>query len=183
VKFLSLIDMIDGGGAGQAGDRFEGGGLLSDIGNLLFRPHGYRDRMEELGQKRPMPRPAPPMAAPAGAPAGYPRIAPEGGASSPVMATGGVPMPGQLDNPLVDDRLLEALSQPRPGAEAPSMPAAPSAGVAPAVPGAGAAPSMPPMPILETSGLPFDGAPSAGSTLPPGMSPRDLYRLRQLGLI
>lgn len=31
--FTSIRDMFDGGGAGQSGDRFEGGGLLSDIGN------------------------------------------------------------------------------------------------------------------------------------------------------
>ena len=43
-KFLDFLDMIDGGGAGMSGDRFEGGGLLSLIGNALFQPTGYRER-------------------------------------------------------------------------------------------------------------------------------------------
>jgi hypothetical protein len=34
-------DMFDGGGRGQAGERFEGGGLLSDIGNALGGPGGF----------------------------------------------------------------------------------------------------------------------------------------------
>jgi hypothetical protein len=33
-------DMFDGGGRGQSGPRFEGGGLLSDIGNALGGPGG-----------------------------------------------------------------------------------------------------------------------------------------------
>jgi len=66
-KVSALIDMINGGGAGRAGQRFEGGGLLSDIGNQLFRPYGFEERM---GQVRPQARPMrPPMAPPAPAPA------------------------------------------------------------------------------------------------------------------
>jgi hypothetical protein len=34
-------DMFDGGGRGQSGPRFEGGGLLSDIGNALGGPGGF----------------------------------------------------------------------------------------------------------------------------------------------
>ena len=49
-----LIDMINGGGAGRAGQRFEGGGLLSELGNALFRPYGFEERM---GQVRPLARP------------------------------------------------------------------------------------------------------------------------------
>jgi hypothetical protein len=33
-----LGDMLDGGGKGQSGDEFEGGGVLSDIGNFLGGP-------------------------------------------------------------------------------------------------------------------------------------------------
>ena len=62
-RVSALIDMINGGGAGRAGQRFEGGGLLSDIGNQLFRPYGFEERM---GQVRPQARPMrPPMAPPA----------------------------------------------------------------------------------------------------------------------
>lgn len=44
-------DMIDGGGRGRSGDRFEGGGLLSAAGNALgIRPAGYRDRQAMQSQ-------------------------------------------------------------------------------------------------------------------------------------
>lgn len=45
VEYLNFLDMIDGGGAGRSGDRFEGGGLLSLIANELFKPAGYEQRM------------------------------------------------------------------------------------------------------------------------------------------
>lgn len=47
--------MIDGGGAGQTGDRFEGGGLFSLIANMVADPYGSKDperrkeRMKVLG--------------------------------------------------------------------------------------------------------------------------------------
>jgi hypothetical protein len=41
------MDMFDGGGAGRAGDRFEGGGLLSFLGNSMMRPAGYEDRLRD----------------------------------------------------------------------------------------------------------------------------------------
>lgn len=45
--YLNLIDMINGGGMGRAGDKFEGGGLLSMLGNALgIAPYGSRDRQE-----------------------------------------------------------------------------------------------------------------------------------------
>jgi hypothetical protein len=54
-KYLGLLDMIDGGGMGRAGQRFEGGGLLSDIANALARPAGYMGRMAAVRpQARPM---------------------------------------------------------------------------------------------------------------------------------
>jgi hypothetical protein len=68
-RVSALIDMINGGGAGRAGQRFEGGGLLSDIGNQLFRPYGFEERM---GQVRPQARPMRPPMAPAAAPAPAP---------------------------------------------------------------------------------------------------------------
>jgi len=51
------IDRIDGGGPGRSGPRFEGGGLLSDIGNALMRPYGYRDRQAAMQAMRPNARP------------------------------------------------------------------------------------------------------------------------------
>jgi hypothetical protein len=42
-KFLDFLDMIDGGGAGQMGDKFQGGGLYSVLGNLMASPYGSQD--------------------------------------------------------------------------------------------------------------------------------------------
>lgn len=44
--YTGLKDMFDGGGAGQSGAKFEGGGILSAIGNSVARPAGSRDRGE-----------------------------------------------------------------------------------------------------------------------------------------
>ena len=53
-KFLGLMDMIDGGGAGRSGQTFEGGPLSGFMNALGIRPMGYMDRLEAA---RPMPRP------------------------------------------------------------------------------------------------------------------------------
>jgi hypothetical protein len=42
-RFLDFLDRIDGGGRGQSGDTFEGGGLLSLLGNLLASPYGSQN--------------------------------------------------------------------------------------------------------------------------------------------
>ena len=67
-KFLNCLDMLDGGGRGASGTEFEGGGLLSGLGNALFKPAGYAEREEErLAGIRPQSRPqrgAPPSAPP-----------------------------------------------------------------------------------------------------------------------
>lgn len=46
-RYTSLIDLIDGGGAGRSGETFEGGGLLSLLANALMRPYGYEDRLRD----------------------------------------------------------------------------------------------------------------------------------------
>ena len=56
-KFLNFLDMVDGGGRGQSGAEFEGG-LLSGLGNMMFRPAGYAEREQErLAGVRPQGRP------------------------------------------------------------------------------------------------------------------------------
>ena len=62
--FLNFLDRIDGGGKGKSGDEFEGGGLLSALGNALFKPAGYADR--QIADTRPQSRPqrVPPSAPP-----------------------------------------------------------------------------------------------------------------------
>ena len=42
-KFLSFLDMIDGGGRGQMGGEFQGGGILSEIANMIATPYGSED--------------------------------------------------------------------------------------------------------------------------------------------
>ena len=54
-RFLGLMDMIDGGGMGRAGQTFEGGPLSGFLNALGVRPAGYMDRLEDA---RPMARPA-----------------------------------------------------------------------------------------------------------------------------
>lgn len=51
-KFLDFLDRFDGGGMGKSGGEFEGGGLLSMLGNLLFDPYGSddEDRMASRNQ-------------------------------------------------------------------------------------------------------------------------------------
>lgn len=53
--FLGLLDMIDGGGMGQSGSKFEGGPLSGLLNALGIRPHGYMDRLDAV---RPQARPA-----------------------------------------------------------------------------------------------------------------------------
>ena len=67
-KYINFADMFDGGGSGATGDKFEGGGILSMIANMLATPHGSADR-QPTAQDRPMMRPQmPPQAAPNMAP-------------------------------------------------------------------------------------------------------------------
>jgi len=67
-KFLDFLDMIDGGGAGQMGDKFEGGGIYSLLGNIAASPYGSQDeerkkaRMAAYGSDN---IGGPPMATPA----------------------------------------------------------------------------------------------------------------------
>ena len=42
-RFLSFMDMIDGGGAGTYGDKFEDGGIFSALANLVATPYGSED--------------------------------------------------------------------------------------------------------------------------------------------
>lgn len=58
-EFLNFRDMFDGGGAGKSGDRFEGGGLWSMLGNSLFKPAGYAARQQAAPATSPRPQPRP----------------------------------------------------------------------------------------------------------------------------
>lgn len=47
-RFTGLMDMLDGGGAGASGDKFEGGGLLSMLGNLFAKPLEAQNNVERI---------------------------------------------------------------------------------------------------------------------------------------
>ena len=47
-RFTGLLDMIDGGGGGKSGDRFQGGGLLSMLGNLFAKPYQAQQNVERI---------------------------------------------------------------------------------------------------------------------------------------
>lgn len=107
LDFISLRDMIDGGGAGRSGQRFEGGplsGLLNDLG---IRPLGYNDRMDEAAPMG--------LAAAPPAPAMAPRPAPQANPYAPgaiTMST--LPPMGQMPNEELIRMLLQAIqSAPR----------------------------------------------------------------------
>lgn len=51
-QFLDFLDMIDGGGAGQMGDRFEGGGLYSVLANLVANPYGSEDEERRAARQK-----------------------------------------------------------------------------------------------------------------------------------
>lgn len=53
-RYIDFMDMIDGGGAGKMGGKFEGGGLLSVLANAFATPYGAEDeeRRKRLMQSR-----------------------------------------------------------------------------------------------------------------------------------
>lgn len=53
-KFLDFMDMVDGGGAGKTGDKFQGGGLFSALANAVATPYGSEDdeRMRAMMERR-----------------------------------------------------------------------------------------------------------------------------------
>lgn len=46
-QFHDLADMIDGGGMGQSGPKFEGGGMISRLGNNMRAEYAYQRQIEE----------------------------------------------------------------------------------------------------------------------------------------
>ena len=56
-QFLDFMDMINGGGAGASGNKFEGGGILSSIANSLFSPRGSLNRISPQARPQGMGQP------------------------------------------------------------------------------------------------------------------------------
>lgn len=60
MQFTGLLDMLDGGGAGRAGDKFEGGPLSGLLNMIGIKPMGYFDRQATMSSSGGgIPRPAP----------------------------------------------------------------------------------------------------------------------------
>lgn len=94
MNFTGLMDMFDGGGAGRAGQKFEGGGLLSEIANMVAKPAGYKDRMQ---QKQPQQRPVMGSRSPMVAPGKSASQEPEQGQMPSMPTDPGVPqLPQQV---------------------------------------------------------------------------------------
>ena len=85
-QYVDFLDRFDGGGAGQTGNSFQGGGLLSALGNLLANPYGSEDqarraqRRQALGLLDTAAAPAPARPAPFA-----PRTAPPGNITTSVL--------------------------------------------------------------------------------------------------
>lgn len=99
-RFLGLMDMIDGGGMGRAGQTFEGGPLSGFLNALGIRPQGYEER---LSQARPMPRPM--MASPRPAP--MPMAPPPNPYAPGAVTTTTLPPMGQMS----DEQLMQIIRQ------------------------------------------------------------------------
>lgn len=54
MNFTGLLDMIDGGGAGRAGQQFEGARISEILNAIGIKPYGAEDRMRAV---RPQARP------------------------------------------------------------------------------------------------------------------------------
>ena len=104
-KFLDFIDMIDGGGAGTMGDKFEGGGIFSVLANALATPYGSEDeeRMRRVRQMRGLlapdesiaPRAAPRPTVTRGGGTGQAQVRPQA-RPAPSMAFGSTPVGGGM---------------------------------------------------------------------------------------
>ena len=104
-RFLDFIDMIDGGGAGTMGDKFEGGGIFSMLANALATPYGSedKDRMRRVRQMRGLlapdesiaPRAAPRPTVTRGGGAGQAQVRPQA-RPAPSMAFGSTPVGGGM---------------------------------------------------------------------------------------
>ena len=112
-RYQGLLDMLNGGGAGRAGQTFEGGGLSGLLNSLGIRPMGYRDRLAEA-QPAPNPMMMAPRVSTMGAPpatgnyayvAGRPDMA--GPAAAMPNTLGGISMPGQPN--LTEEQIIQLL--------------------------------------------------------------------------
>jgi len=90
-QYVDFLDRFDGGGAGQTGNSFRGGGLLSALGNIFATPYGSEDQARRA-QRRQALGLLDTAAAPARAPAPFaPRTAPRDNITTSVLPPPVVP--------------------------------------------------------------------------------------------
>lgn len=127
--YLSLLDMIDGGGAGKSGQKFEGGGFSDFLNTAGVRPFGYKPMdppvaqvQAALGQQgtttapgprrrrdeRPTPNPHPPVWSPPTPNPHPPALPPTQGPPMPHQAT--VTVPGGNQTQMMNDEMLRVIS-------------------------------------------------------------------------
>jgi hypothetical protein len=109
-KFLGLLDMLDGGGAGRSGKTFEGGPLSGFLNALGIRPQGYQERME---RERMMPRPM--MGGSSSAPMAPAPMPPNPYAPGAITTTTLPPM-GQMSDEALMKMIYDALQRSQSGA-------------------------------------------------------------------
>lgn len=135
-KFLDFLDMLDGGGAGKMGGEFQGGGILSQIANLIATPYGSEDperrkrRQKALGLLDKIGTPEE-QAAAASRAAATPSVitkptptAPmisggpttRGGQRGPRVAPAGPPMPATAMSPVMPNQPMSTYDQVMPQA-------------------------------------------------------------------
>jgi hypothetical protein len=179
-KFLDFMDMIDGGGRGQMGGEFKGGGILSEIANMIATPYGSEDperrarRRKALGllDKIGTPEEQAAAAARAAATPSVVKKAPpapmmsggpttRGGQRGPRVAPAGPPMPATAMSPVMPNQPMSTYDAVMPQAN----PMA-GLGMGPATRGgsrggAVAAPAVDPR--IGTGASGFSAAPAASS--------------------
>jgi hypothetical protein len=107
-RYQGLLDLINGGGAGRAGQTFEGGGLSGLLNSLGIRPMGYQDRLAEA---RPQPNPMlmTPTVSTMGVPATQPPVSPYG--PEAISQTTLPPMGGMSQDQLMA-MIMQAINAP-----------------------------------------------------------------------
>ena len=98
-KFLGLLDMLDGGGAGRSGETFEGGPLSGFLNALGVRPQGYQERMER--ERMPMYSAGPPSRPTPMYSAGPPSVPPNPYAPDAITTTTLPPVGAMSDEALM----------------------------------------------------------------------------------
>ncbi len=136
-EYVDFLDHFDGGGAGQAGDSFQGGGLLSALANIFATPYGSEDE-ERRAQRRQALGLLDTALPPARAPAFFaPRTAPPGMTSPMGTSFGamGNPVDMSRDEPAMPPPQIPShLTGPKMGMAPPQIPShltGPKMGMAP----------------------------------------------------